>query len=54
MDLQWQEIFFEKQNIRTNGLFGLKPFEVYCSEETHSSIDKSVQLLGIGSKNLKN
>ena len=48
-----RNIFFEKQNIRTNGLFELKPFRVYCSEETHSSIDKSVQLLGIGSKNLK-
>ena len=48
-----RNIFFEKQNIRADGLFGFKPFRVYCSEETHSSIDKSIQLLGIGTNNLK-
>ena len=48
-----RNIFFEKQNVRKHGLFGYKPFRVYCSEETHSSIDKSVQLLGIGTNNLK-
>ena len=48
-----RNIFFEKQNIRANGLFGFKPFIVYCSDETHSSIDKSIQLLGIGTNNLK-
>ena len=48
-----RNIFFEKQNIRANGLFGFKPFRVYCSDETHSSIDKSIQLLGIGTNNLK-
>ena len=48
-----RNIFFEKKNIRQKGLFGMKPFTVYCSEETHNSIDKSVQLLGIGSDNLR-
>ncbi len=48
-----RNIFFEKENIRQKGLFGAKPFTMYCSEETHNSIDKSVQLLGIGSDNLR-
>ena len=44
---------FEKQNIRANGLFGFKPFRVYCSDETHSSINKSIQLLGIGTNKIE-
>ena len=43
-----RNIFFEKYDIRNKGLFGMKPFTVYCSDQTHNSIDKSVQLLGIG------
>ncbi len=43
-----RNVYFEKLDIRNKGLFGSKPFIVYCSEETHSSVDKSVQLLGIG------
>lgn len=48
-----RNVFFEKHDIRNKGLFGSKPFIVYCSEETHSSVDKSVQLLGIGLDHLR-
>ena len=47
-----RNIFFEKLGIRKKGLFGQKPFVVYCSKETHSSIDKSIELLGIGTDHL--
>lgn len=48
-----RNIFFAQQNIKENGLFGIPPFTIYCSTETHSSIDKSVHLLGIGTKHLR-
>ena len=48
-----RNIYFEKADIRNKGLFGMKPFTVYCSEETHSSVDKSIQLLGIGANHLR-
>lgn len=48
-----RNIFFEKNNLRKKGLFGHQPFIVYCSTETHNSIDKSIQLLGIGSDHLR-
>jgi aromatic-L-amino-acid decarboxylase len=44
--------FFRKLNLNKTGLFGKQPFKVYCSKETHNSIDKSVALLGIGTDNL--
>ncbi|MBT8238987.1 MAG: hypothetical protein KJN65_10105 [Croceitalea sp.] len=48
-----RNIFFEELGIRKKGLFGQKPFVVYGSEEVHSCIDKSVELLGIGSNHLR-
>ncbi|NKI33104.1 pyridoxal phosphate-dependent decarboxylase family protein [Croceivirga thetidis] len=48
-----RNIFFEKQNIRKTGLFNQKPFVVYASEEVHSCVDKSVELLGIGTNHLR-
>ncbi|MDT0540439.1 pyridoxal-dependent decarboxylase [Croceitalea sp. P059] len=48
-----RNIFFEKEGIRKKGVFGQKPFIVYASEEVHSCIDKSVELLGIGSNHLR-
>ena len=42
-------------NIRENGMSGrtdLPLLRVYCSEQTHSSIDKAVILLGLGQKSL--
>ena len=48
-----RNIIFEEHNIRKQGLFGQKPFTVYASEEVHSCVDKSVELLGIGSAQLR-
>nr|WP_299174629.1 aminotransferase class I/II-fold pyridoxal phosphate-dependent enzyme [uncultured Allomuricauda sp.] len=48
-----RNIFFEKEGIRKKGLFGQAPFVVYASEEVHSCVDKSVELLGIGSDYLR-
>lgn len=48
-----RNVFFRELNINKNGLFGQKPFMVYCSKETHSSTDKSVALLGIGTNQLR-
>jgi aromatic-L-amino-acid/L-tryptophan decarboxylase len=44
--------FFRKLNLNKTGLFAKQPFKIYCSKETHNSIDKSVALLGIGTDNL--
>jgi glutamate/tyrosine decarboxylase-like PLP-dependent enzyme len=48
-----RNIFFKKLDLNKNGLFGQKPFTVYCSKETHNCTDKSVALLGIGTNNLR-
>lgn len=43
-------------NIREDGMSGradLPPLRVYCSEQTHSSIDKAVIALGLGQKSLR-
>jgi aromatic-L-amino-acid decarboxylase len=36
-----------------NGLFESPPMAVYCSKETHSSIEKDVKIAGLGSKSLR-
>jgi glutamate/tyrosine decarboxylase-like PLP-dependent enzyme len=46
--------FLKKHDVKRNGLFGLKPCTVYCSKETHNSIDKSIAELGIGTEHLRN
>ena len=48
-----RNIFFKKFDIKQNGLFGMKPFTVYCSKETHNCTDKSITLLGIGTNQLR-
>ena len=40
-------------NIRLEGVGGHPPLVAYVSQEAHSSIDKSAQLLGLGSKYLR-
>lgn len=42
-------------NFNTNeeGLFEGKPLAVYCSTETHSSVDKAIRIIGIGQKYLR-
>ncbi|MEL6135249.1 MAG: pyridoxal-dependent decarboxylase, partial [Bacteroidota bacterium] len=47
-----RNIFFEKKQIRKQGLFGQKPFRVYASKEVHGCVDKSLELLGIGTNHL--
>lgn len=48
-----RNLYFEHQNIRQKGIFGMNPFVVYASDETHNCVDKSVQLLGIGMDQLR-
>ena len=48
-----RNICFKQHNIKTNGLFGMKPMVVYCSNETHNSVDKSMELLGLGLNQLR-
>lgn len=48
-----RNIFFENNGIRKKGLFGQKPFVVYASDEVHSCVDKSIELLGIGTDHLR-
>lgn len=48
-----RNVFFREHKLNQTGLFGMKPFTVYCSSETHNSTDKSVALLGIGTDQLR-
>lgn len=48
-----RNMFFEQYKIRETGLFGHKPFIVYGSNETHGCVDKSLELLGIGTDNYR-
>jgi aromatic-L-amino-acid/L-tryptophan decarboxylase len=48
-----RNIFFAKSNIKENGLFGIKPFTIYASQETHNCLDKSIALLGIGTNHIR-
>jgi len=48
-----RNLFFEKYQIREKGLFGHPPFIVYGSAETHGCMDKSIELLGIGTDNYR-
>jgi glutamate/tyrosine decarboxylase-like PLP-dependent enzyme len=48
-----RNIFFKKFDIKRKGLFGVKPFTVYCSTETHNCVDKSLSLIGIGTDHLR-
>ncbi|MCK4835423.1 MAG: aspartate aminotransferase family protein [Candidatus Aminicenantes bacterium] len=46
----------EKQSdyrINDQGLYGMKKFTVYCSQEAHSSIEKDVKIAGLGKDNLR-
>ncbi|MCB0374452.1 MAG: aspartate aminotransferase family protein, partial [Sinomicrobium sp.] len=43
---------FSALKINAKGFEGFTRFRVYCSRETHSSIDKAVKIAGIGAENL--
>jgi aromatic-L-amino-acid decarboxylase len=44
---------FSDYGINRNGLYDFKKFTVYCSSETHSSIEKAVKIIGLGKENLR-
>ena len=48
-----RNVFLEQAGVRQKGLFGMAPTVVYASTETHGSVDKSLDLLGIGSDQLR-
>ncbi|MBX2876758.1 MAG: hypothetical protein KTR30_31870 [Saprospiraceae bacterium] len=48
-----RNIAFEKFGVRKKGLFGLPPFTVYAAQEVHGCVDKSLDLLGIGTDQLR-
>ncbi len=48
-----RNVFFEKNEVRKKGLFGLNPFTAYASSEVHSCVDKSMDELGIGTDHLR-
>jgi aromatic-L-amino-acid/L-tryptophan decarboxylase len=41
-----------KFRINDNGVYKEKILRIYCSEQTHSSVEKAVRIAGIGRKNL--
>jgi aromatic-L-amino-acid decarboxylase len=43
---------FSAYTVNAGGFTGEEHFRVYCSTETHSSIEKAVKVAGLGSKNL--
>ena len=43
---------FSGYKINRKGFDGSEKFRVYCSEETHSSIERAVKVAGLGSENL--
>lgn len=43
---------FSENSINESGFKDYTRFRVYCSQETHSSIDKAVKIAGIGASNL--
>lgn len=53
MGIAMARVFKSGWDIRQQGLAGQPPLVVYVSQEAHSSIEKSVQLLGIGSDFLR-
>jgi len=48
-----RNLFAEKLQVRTRGLFGCNPLIVYASTQTHASVEKSIELLGLGSDNFR-
>ena len=48
-----RNLFFEKEKVREQGLFNIKPFTLYASVEVHGCLDKSVEELGIGTNQLR-
>lgn len=48
-----RNLCLEQDRVRVEGLAGLPPLTLYGSSEMHSSLTKSVELLGLGSRHLR-
>jgi aromatic-L-amino-acid decarboxylase len=48
-----RNVFCEGAGVRQHGLFGMPPLVTYTSTQVHASVDKSIELLGLGSDNLR-
>lgn len=48
-----RNLYFEKLNVRHKGLWGMAPGIVYASTEVHGCVDKSMELLGMGTNHLR-
>lgn len=48
-----RNLFAENAGVRTQGLFGMTPLITYGSTQTHASLEKSLELLGLGSANFR-
>jgi len=48
-----RNLFAEARDVRARGLFGLQPMIVYASTQAHSSLDKAIELLGLGADNYR-
>lgn len=44
---------FSKYEINQTGFYDKNIFTIYCSEETHSSVEKAVKIAGFGKNNLR-
>lgn len=48
-----RNLFAERAEVRNKGLFGMAPLISYGSHQTHTSVDKSIEMLGLGSDNYR-
>lgn len=48
-----RNIFLARSEVRKKGLFGMQPMIVYASKEVHNCVSKSMEVLGLGSNQLR-
>lgn len=48
-----RNLWMTKEDVRKKGLFNQSPLTVYASTEVHACIDKSIEMLGIGTDQLR-
>lgn len=48
-----RNLFLENADVRKKGLFDLPLLRVYASTEVHNCVDKSIEILGLGTDNLQ-
>ena len=52
MNIAMQEKIKGHDSINKDGIYGSKTMRIYVSKESHSSIDKAMDILGLGINNL--